>query len=121
MIHNHIFTDEQEESLAENIRENYINQGILFTNQDFWELMMQVFLKAQNDDENYPIFNVSAHFMRDFCKRCNISSDGTKCLLYLIAKCDTTRCEKSQLGDTVYHFTNHSSKAGRLLIVLKNI
>ena len=189
-LHNRIFTDEQEKAIADYIRENYIQQGILFTDQDFVNLAMQAFLTIHRNNEHPPEFNVSAGFIYAFKKRNRISSllahpkrrsesdpqlnenwektikqllkdvprdhilncdetawqvfpnnvrtwaetgsqnvqihvhgntkdsvtalatiaaDGTKCPLYLIAKGKTIRCEKSQLGDTVYHFTNHSS------------
>jgi len=188
-LHNRIFTDEEENAIAEFINENYTNQGKLFTDEDFREIAMNAFLDKHQNDENLPEFSVSDHFISDFKKRNHISSltahpkrrsdadakrnqewetsiqnlfsefprdrilncdetswqvfpnriktwaktgsqnvqirvngnvkesitalatvaaDGTKCPLYLIAQGDTDRCEKSQLGDTAHHFTNHS-------------
>lgn len=37
-----------------------------------------------------------------------ITSIGTKCPLFVIAKGKTKQCEESQLGDTAYHYKTHS-------------
>ena len=44
-MHNRYFTDEEEHSIAEFIRETFINQGLLFTNADFRVFPMQAFLE----------------------------------------------------------------------------
>ena len=49
-----------------------------------------------------------------------IAADGTKRPLFLIAKGETEKCEHNQLGDTSYHFTDHSSNGWETKDTFKN-
>ena len=66
-----IFTDAEEDAISDYIIENILMAGILFTDEDFEELIMQAFLEKHKDDpEDFeiPHFNASKGFIYDFKK-----------------------------------------------------
>ena len=81
--HLRIFTDEEEDAITDYIITNILLQGILFTDEDFEDLIMQAFLeKHRNDPEDALIrqFSVSKGFIYDFkinhriaSKKCQIT------------------------------------------------
>ena len=73
--HRRIFTDEEEDSLADFIMENYIIPGLHFTDADFKDLAMQAWYEKympmlESEDEEvrkqYKEFHCSAGFIADF-------------------------------------------------------
>ena len=73
-LHHRIFTNAEEESIAEFIRANYIRTGLLFQNQDFKTLASQAFLEKYDEIEEVPEPMFSAKFVSDFKKRNGLSS-----------------------------------------------
>lgn len=69
-----LFTDEEEQSITEFIKENYLKQGLLFTDSQFRELAMQAYQEKHKDEENIKDFKVSDHFIHNFKIRNHISS-----------------------------------------------
>ena len=75
--HLRIFTNEEEDAITDYIITNILLQGILFTDEDFEELIMNAFLeKHRNDPEDATIrqFTVSKGFIYDFKKNHRITS-----------------------------------------------
>ena len=72
--HRRIFTDDEENSIAEYIITEYIKKGILFTDADFKELIMDAFLEKYKDSEEIPDFQASNGFVYDFKKNHRLSS-----------------------------------------------
>ena len=76
-IYKRIFTDEEEEDITEYILENIIKPGILFTNYDFKNLIMDAFNEKflyEDDYSKIPQFNASDGFVTDFKNRNNFVS-----------------------------------------------
>ena len=73
-FHHRIFSDNEEKSIADFIRSNYIQPGRLFQNLDFQRLASQAFLEkySGNDDHPEPMF--SKKFVSNFKNRNGISS-----------------------------------------------
>ena len=69
-----IFTEEEEEALADYIRTNIIKPGQFFTDQDFRTIAMTAFLEKYQDAEETPQFNCSNGFIYSFKKRHGFSS-----------------------------------------------
>lgn len=69
-----IFTLEEEGALAEYIRLNIIQQGQLFTDQDFKVLAFAAFWDKYRNHDKIPDFRCSNGFIHDFKKRHNFSS-----------------------------------------------
>lgn len=93
--HHRIFTDEEEDAITDYIITNILLQGILFTDEDFEELIMHAFLeKHRNDSEDTPIpkFNVSKGFIYDFKKNHRITSK----------KCHTKRRPDNKKYDQIF-------------------
>ena len=64
--HVRVFTDAEEDAISDYIIENILLAGILFTDEDFEELIMKVFLeKHRNDpkDQEIPHFTASKGFI----------------------------------------------------------
>lgn len=72
--HHRIFTDEEEEALADFIRFNYIDQGYHFSDKSFINFANQAYNEKYQNIENPPQFNCSKHFIQNFKKRNRISS-----------------------------------------------
>ena len=73
--HNRIFSAEEERSIADFIRQNILEPGYYFTDDDFRQWIVQAFLEKHRDnDEELPEFNASNGFIYDFKRRNNISS-----------------------------------------------
>ena len=72
--HNRIFTNEEESSIADFIRQNFIQTGQIFQNIDFKNLASQAFLEKYNEEEDCPEPMFSPKFVRDFKKRNGLSS-----------------------------------------------
>ena len=74
--HRRIFTDEEEDAISDYIIENILLAGVLFTDEDFEELIMQAFLEKHRDDPEdaeLPSFNASHGFIYDFKKNHGIT------------------------------------------------
>ncbi len=69
-----VFTDEEENSIAEYITMNILTQKFLFTDADFKIIAIQAFLEKHHDNPNPPKFSCSAGFISDFKKRHRFSS-----------------------------------------------
>ena len=71
-MHHRIFTDEEEDWIADFIVQNYILTGLHFTDEDFKTIARQAYeekyLHNEEEDENFevPDFNCSAGFIADF-------------------------------------------------------
>lgn len=72
--HNRIFTDKEEQSLANYIKENIINQHYHFTDRNFIYLANQAFQDKYRNIETKKEFKISHHFIQDFKKRNRIST-----------------------------------------------
>ena len=93
--HCRIFTDSEEDAIADYIIECILMSGILFTDEDFEELIIQAFLeKHRNDPEDVdiPQFNASKGFIYDFKKNHGITS----------RKCHTKRRPDNKKYDTSF-------------------
>ena len=73
--HKKIFSDSEEDVIADFIIENYVNQGLYFTNEDFKEIVMAAwnekymkYIDSENPDDikKYKEFHCSAGFITDF-------------------------------------------------------
>lgn len=93
--HLRIFTDEEEDAITDYIITNILLQGILFTDEDFEDLIMQAYFeKHRNDPEDAPIkqFTVSKGFIYDFKKNHRITSK----------KCHTKRRPDNKKYDSLF-------------------
>lgn len=68
-----IFTDEEEESIAQFIEDNYFAQGYAFHNEDFKKIAGDAFLMKYRNAEKFPEFQCSPGFITDFKERNKIS------------------------------------------------
>ena len=76
-----IFTDEEEDAISDYIITEILSKGILFTDEDFEELIMEAFLeKHRNDPEDaeIPHFNASKGFIYDFKKNHGLANATQK-------------------------------------------
>ena len=77
---NRIFTDAEEDAISDYIIENILKAGILFTDEDFEELIMTAFLEkypTNHEDDNeqkMPRFEASKGFIYDFKKNHGFST-----------------------------------------------
>ena len=71
--HHRIFTDQEEEAIAQFIEDNYFAQGYAFHNEDFKKIAVDAFLMKYQDAETVPEFQCSPGFITDFKERNNIS------------------------------------------------
>ena len=93
--HCRIFTDAEEDAITDYIITNILLQGILFTDEDFEDLIMQAFLeKHMNDPDDAEIkrFSVSKGFIYDFKKNHRITSK----------KCHTKRRPANKKYDKLF-------------------
>ena len=93
--HHRIFSDSEEDAIIDYIITNILLQGILFTDEDFEDLIMQAFLeKHRNDPEDEPIkpFSISKGFIYDFKKNHRITSK----------KCHTKRRPDNKKYDKMF-------------------
>ena len=72
--HFRVFSDEEENAIADYIIENYFKPGFLFQDADFRHLAMQAFLEKHKDSELVPDFQCSPGFIQDFKKRNDLST-----------------------------------------------
>jgi hypothetical protein len=72
-LQHRIFTQLEEQALAEYIADNCLSTGLLFTNDAFRQLAIQAFLEKHPDD-NVPDFACSDDFIADFKRRNGFSS-----------------------------------------------
>ena len=71
--HTRIFTDEEEDAISDYIIENILRAGILFTDEDFEDIIMCAFLEKHKDDPattSLPNFSASKGFIDNF-KKCH--------------------------------------------------
>ena len=71
--HHRIFTDQEEEAIAQFIEDNYFAQGYAFHNEDFKKIAVDAFLMKYRNAETVPEFQCSPGFITDFKERNNIS------------------------------------------------
>ena len=93
--HCRVFTDAEEDAITDYIITNILLQGILFTDEDFEDLIMQAYLeKHMNDPEDAEIkrFSVSKGFIYDFKKNHRITSK----------KCHTKRRPANKKYDKIF-------------------
>ncbi len=69
-----IFSDIEEDSMADFILDNTINPGYLFCDMDFQEFSMDVFLEKHQSSEKIPNFTASRGFVYRFKNRHRFSS-----------------------------------------------
>lgn len=69
-----VFTWEEEEAIANFIRENYVAPGIYFTDEDFRELVTTAYLMKYIDSEAPPQFKASNGFIYSFKQHHGFSS-----------------------------------------------
>lgn len=72
--HRRIFTQAEEEAIGVFLRENVIERGYLFTDQDFRQWIMQAYLEKYRDTEEIRDFNASNGYIYDFKRRNGFSS-----------------------------------------------
>ena len=72
-----IFTENEEQAIADYIRTNIIEQNQLFTDQDFRIIAITAYLEKYQNSPNPPKFNCSNGFIYDFKKRNKFSSRRT--------------------------------------------
>ena len=75
--HRRIFTDEEEDNITDYIITQILLKGILFTDQDFEDLIMCAFIEKFKDEEDYkkiPQFVCSKGFIYNFKKKHRLSS-----------------------------------------------
>ena len=64
--HLRIFTPEEERVISTEIKETFLEAGLLFTDQEFRQLIMERYVEKYKDCDNIPIFNCSAGYISDF-------------------------------------------------------
>ena len=69
-----IFTIEEENNVAEFIKEEIIKPGYFFSDDDFRELIINAYLEKYRDAENIKQFNASDGYIWDFKNKYRISS-----------------------------------------------
>ena len=69
-----IFTIEEEENIAQFIKDEVIRPGYFFSDQDFRELIINAYLEKYRDSENIKYFNASDGYIFDFKNKFRISS-----------------------------------------------
>lgn len=69
-----IFTDKQEENMANYINLNYMDPGNYFSGLHFQSLAFETYDSIFKDDLDTPMFSCSSSFIQDFKKRNKISS-----------------------------------------------
>jgi hypothetical protein len=68
--HKRIFSNKEEVSLAFFVRDNFIAPGLIFTDSNFLEIVMNIFLlKYQDAGHEMPMFQSSTGFMTQFKTR----------------------------------------------------
>lgn len=72
--HFRIFSEREEEALANFIVENYVRPGFLFQDADFRRLATQAFLEKHQNSKTLPEFQCSPGFIQDFKQRRNLST-----------------------------------------------
>ena len=73
---NRIFTDDEERQIAEDICELFLNQGLLFTDQEFRQVILARYVEkyVNSDCETIPAFNCSNGYIYDFKRKYRFSS-----------------------------------------------
>ena len=69
-----IFTDAEETSMCDFICRNFLEPGILFTNQDFKRIALDAWLEKYRDSDNDCRFEASDGFVTKFKKRHGFTS-----------------------------------------------
>ena len=73
--HRRIFTQEEEQAIASFLKDNVIERGYLFTDEDFRQWIIQAYLEKYSDEEEeLKQFNASNGFIYDFKRRNRFSS-----------------------------------------------
>ncbi len=90
--HKRIFTDEEEDAITDYIIQNILIAGILFTDEDFEDLIMTAFMEKYRNSTNIPHFSASKGFIYDFKKNHGIVS----------RKCHTKRRPDNKKYDQVF-------------------
>ena len=102
--------NQQWETTIHNLLTNFPRDHILNCDETSWQVFPnRLKTWAQKGSQNVQI-HVNGNVKESITALATVAADGTKCPLYLIAQGDSDKCEKSQLGDTAHHFTNHSHK-----------
>ena len=73
-IHRRVFEDKEEQAIAGHIREKFINKHVLFTDEDFREIIREAYAEKCRTREKVPNFSCSAGFVADFKRRHRFSS-----------------------------------------------
>ena len=98
---------QQWETTIHNLLTNFPRDHILNCDETSWQVFPnRLKTWAQKGSRNVQI-HVNGNVKESITA---LATDVTKCPLYLIAQGDSDKCQKSQLGDTAHHFTNHSHK-----------
>ena len=69
-----IFTINEEENIAQFIKDEVIRPGYFFSDQDFRELIINAYLEKYRDSENIQYFNASDDYIFDFKNKFRVSS-----------------------------------------------
>ena len=72
--HRKIFSDDEEELIALWIRQEFIEKHMIFTDNDFRQVIWRFYVEKYKDAENIPNFSCSAGFIADFKKRQRFST-----------------------------------------------
>lgn len=72
--HRRIFDDADETIIAETIRQDYLRNHFLFTDEDFKQIVWSFFVSKYKDAEKIPNFTCSAGFVADFKRRQRFST-----------------------------------------------
>ena len=103
--HRRIFTDEEEDAISDYIIQNILMAGILFTDEDFEDLIMQAFLEKHRDDDDIPQFAASKGFIYDFKRNHGFSS--RKC--HTKRRPDNKKYDKTFIQSMEWLFSNVDS------------
>ena len=102
--------NQQWETSIHDLLTSFPRDRILNCDETSWQIFPnRLKTWAEKGSQNVQI-HVNGNVKESITALATVAADGTKCPLYLIAQGDSDRCEKSQLGDTAHHFTNHSHK-----------
>lgn len=102
--------NQQWETSIHDLLTSFPRDRILNCDETSWQIFPnRLKTWAEKGSQNVQI-HVNGNVKESITALVTVATDGTKCPLYLIAQGDSNTCEKTQFGDTVHHFTNHSHK-----------
>ena len=102
---NRIFTEDEERQIAEEICGVYLNQGLLFTDQEFRQVILERYVQKyiHSDREKIPDFNCSNGYIYDFKRKHRFSSRRAHAKRICVVKDADLHHWREQIRDLLEH------------------